>query len=140
MLMRAATLTLGQISDPVFRGVVIKSVLFTLALFVALTVVFYWAVPEVKVFESGWLQWANSALEVGGSLAFFAALVLTFSATATLIGGIFQALRGFPPLHRHYARAECAGLAVLFDRVIVSSTFCLYFLWLKRLSSVSRVF
>jgi len=106
MLMRAATLTLGQISDPVFRGVVIKSVLFTLALFVALTVVFYWAVPEVKVFESGWLQWANSALEVGGSLAFFAALVLTFSATATLIGGIFLDDIAMAVEKRHYPDDE----------------------------------
>ena len=106
MLMRAATLTLGQISDPVFRGVVIKSVLFTLALFVALTVVFYWAVPEVKVFESGWLQWANSALEVGGSLAFFAALVLTFSATAPLIGGIFLDDIAMAVEKRHYPDDE----------------------------------
>ena len=106
MLMRAATLTLGQISDPVFRGVVIKSVLFTLALFVALTVVFYWAVPEVKVFESGWLQWANSALEVGGSLAFFAALVLTFSAPATLIGGIFLDDIAMAVEKRHYPDDE----------------------------------
>jgi CysZ protein len=89
MLLRAASLTVGQISDPVFRGVLIKSVLFTLALFAGLTVLFYWLVPEVKYFESDWLQWANSLLEAGGTLVFFAILVLTFSATATLIGGIF---------------------------------------------------
>lgn len=106
MLIRAATLTLGQISDPIFRGVVIKSVLFTLALFAGLTVLFYWAVPDVKVFESDWLQWANSALEVGGSLAFFAALVLTFSATATLIGGIFLDDIAEAVEKRHYQRDE----------------------------------
>ena len=106
MLFRAASLTLGQIADPVFRGVVFKSVLFTLALFVGLTVVFYWAVPEVKFFESDWLQWANSALEVGGSLAFFAVLVLTFSATATLVAGIFLDDIAEAVERRHYPHDE----------------------------------
>ncbi|MBT3534936.1 MAG: hypothetical protein HN478_13715 [Rhodospirillaceae bacterium] len=86
MLFHAAALTLGQIADPVFRGVVIKSVLFTLCLFTGLTVVFYMARPDVTYFE--W-EWLNSLAEVGGSLAFFAFLVLSFSMTATLIGGIF---------------------------------------------------
>ena len=89
MLLRAFSLTLGQIADPVFRRVLIKSIVFTLLLFVGLTLVFYWAVPEVKVFESDWLQWLNGVIEVGSGLAFFALLVLTFFATATLIGGIF---------------------------------------------------
>ena len=117
MLMRAATLTLGQISDPVFRGVVIKSVLFTLALFVALTVVFYWAVPEVKVFESGWLQWANSLLEAGGALVFFAILVLTFSATATLIGGLFLDDIAEAVEKRHYP-GDNPGLSADFSKTI----------------------
>ncbi len=86
MLFRAAALTVGQIADPVFRGVVIKSVLFTLCLFTGLTVVFYMARPDVTYFE--W-EWLNDIAELGGSLAFFAFLVLTFSMTATLIGGIF---------------------------------------------------
>ncbi|MDP6690118.1 MAG: EI24 domain-containing protein [Alphaproteobacteria bacterium] len=115
MLIRAASLTLGQISDPAFRGVVIKSVLFTLALFVALTVLFYWLVPEVKVFESDWLQWLNSALEVGGSLAFFALLVLTFSATATLIGGIFLDDIASAVETRHYA-ADPPGRSADFSK------------------------
>jgi len=71
MLLRAASLTVGQIADPIFRGVVIKSVLFTLALFVGLTLLFYWLVPQVTYFESDWLQWANSLLEAGGALVFF---------------------------------------------------------------------
>ena len=103
MLLRALSLTLGQIADPVFRGVLIKSVIFTLILFVGLTVLFYWAVPEVKVFESDWLQWLNSVLEVGGGLAFFALLVLTFSTTATLIGGIFLDDIAEAVEKRHYA-------------------------------------
>ncbi|MBC8238963.1 MAG: EI24 domain-containing protein [Alphaproteobacteria bacterium] len=103
MLMRAFSLTLGQIGDPVFRGVLIKSILFTLILFVGLTLLFYWAAPEVKVFESDWLQWLNGVLEVGGGLAFFALLVLTFSATATLIGGIFLDDIAEAVEKRHYA-------------------------------------
>ena len=86
MIVRAASLTIGQIADPVFRAVVIKSVLFTLCLFAGLTALFYMARPEVEFFEWDWL---NSLVEVGGGLAFFAFLVLTFSMTATLIGGIF---------------------------------------------------
>ena len=103
MLMRAFSLTLGQIGDPVFRGVLIKSILFTLILFVGLTLLFYWAAPEVKVFESDWLQWLNGVLEVGGGLAFFALLVLTLSATATLIGGIFLDDIAEAVEKRHYA-------------------------------------
>jgi len=103
MLLRAFSLTLGQIGDPVFRGVLIKSILFTLILFVGLTLVFYWAVPEVKVFESDWLQWLNGVLEAGSGLAFFALLVLTFSATATLIGGIFLDDIAEAVEKRHYA-------------------------------------
>ncbi len=79
MIFRAATLTVGQLADPVFRGVVIKSVLFTLCLFAGLTALFYFAVPEVTYFESDWLQWLNSVIEAGSALAFFAVLVLTFS-------------------------------------------------------------
>ncbi len=103
MLLRAVSLTLGQIADPAFRAVLIKSILFTLVLFSGLTMLFYWAVPEVKVFESDWLQWLNSVLEVGGGLAFFALLVLTFSATATLIGGIFLDDIAEAVEKRHYA-------------------------------------
>ncbi len=103
MLSRAFSLTLGQIGDPVFRGVLIKSILFTLILFAGLTLVFYWAIPEVTVFESDWLQWLNSVLEVGGGMAFFALLVLTFSATATLIGGIFLDDIAEAVEKRHYA-------------------------------------
>jgi uncharacterized protein involved in cysteine biosynthesis len=103
MLLRAFSRTLGQIADPAFRSVLVKSILFTLILFAGLTVLFYWAVPEVKVFESDWLQWLNSALEVGGGLAFFALLVLTFSATATLITGIFLDEIAEAVEKRHYA-------------------------------------
>ena len=75
MLVRSALLTFGQIGDPVFRGVVIKSVILTLCLFAGLTLIFYMARPDVTYFE--W-EWLNSALEVGGFLVFFAILVLTF--------------------------------------------------------------
>ncbi|MFP6749202.1 MAG: EI24 domain-containing protein [Alphaproteobacteria bacterium] len=102
MIIRAATLTVGQIADPVFRGVVIKSVLFTLCLFATLTAAFYWAVPEVTYFESDWLQWLNSVMAAGSALAFFAVLVLTFSATATLIGGIFLDDIAEAVENRHY--------------------------------------
>ena len=103
MLLRAFSLTLGQIADPVFRRVLIKSIVFTLLLFVGLTLVFYWAVPEVKVFESDWLQWLNGVIEVGSGLAFFALLVLTFFATATLIGGIFMDDIAEAVEKRHYS-------------------------------------
>ena len=102
MIIRAAALTVGQIADPVFRGVVIKSVLFTLCLFATLTAFFYWAVPEVTFFESDWLQWLNSVIEAGSALAFLAVLVLTFSATATLIGGIFLDDIAVAVENRHY--------------------------------------
>ena len=63
MLFRAAALTVGQIADPVFRGVVIKSVLFTLCLFTGLTVVFYMARPDVTYFEWEWLNDIAEAVE-----------------------------------------------------------------------------
>ena len=85
-MVRAALLTLGQLSDPVFRRVAIKSVTLTVCLFTGLAVIFYFARPNVTYF--GW-EWVNSALEIGGSLVFFAVLMLTFSTIATLISSIF---------------------------------------------------
>ena len=117
MLLRAASLTVGQIADPIFRGVVIKSVLFTLALFVGLTLLFYWLVPQGTYFESDWLQWANSLLEAGGALVFFAILVLTFSATATLIGGLFLDDIAEAVEKRHYP-GDNPGLSADFSKTI----------------------
>ncbi len=120
MLIRAASLTLGQIADPAFRGVVIKSVFFTLCLFAGLTALFYWARPEVTYFEWDWL---NSLVEVGGSLAFFAFLVLTFSMTATLIGGIFLDDVAEAVERRHYPN-DTPGLSAKFaDTFAVSLRF-----------------
>ena len=99
MLVRSALLTLGQIGDPVFRGVVIKSVVLTLGLFAGLTLIFYLARPDVTYFE--W-EWLNSALEVGGFLVFFAILVLTFFMMATLIGGVFLDEVAGAVERRHY--------------------------------------
>ena len=120
MLLRAFSLSLGQIADPAFRGVLIKSIVFTLILFIGLSVLFYWAVPEVKVFESDWLQWLNSALEVGGGLAFFALLVLTFSATATLIIGVFLDEIAGAVEKRHYA-GDPPGISAEFSKTFVVS-------------------
>ena len=117
MLFRAATLTIGQIADPIFRGVVIKSVLFTLCLFAGLTAVFYMARPDVTYFE--W-EWLNDIVEVGGSLAFFAFLVLTFSMTAALIGGIFLDDIAEAVESRHYP-GEPAGQSAPFAKTFAVS-------------------
>ena len=99
MLVRSTMLTLGQLADPVFRGVVTKSVILTLCLFAGLTLIFYMARPDVTYFE--W-ELLNSALEVGGFLLFFAILVLTFSMMATLIGGVFLDEVAGAVERRHY--------------------------------------
>ncbi len=117
MLFRAAALTVGQIADPVFRGVVIKSVLFTLCLFTGLTVVFYMARPDVTYFE--W-EWLNDIAELGGSLAFFAFLVLTFSMTAALIGGIFLDDIAEAVEARHYP-GEAPGRSAEFAKTFAVS-------------------
>ena len=101
MLVRSALLTFGQIADPVFRGVVIKSFVLTLCLFAGLTLIFYLARPDVTYFE--W-EWLNSALEVGGFLVFFAILVLTFFMMATLIGGVFLDEVAGAVERRHYCK------------------------------------
>ena len=117
MLLRAFSLTIGQIADPVFRGVVIKSVLFTLALFICLYLLFTWARPDVTYFEWDWL---NSIAETGGTLAFFAVLLLTFSTAATLIGGIFLDDIAEAVEKRHYA-GDTPGRSADFSKTFAVS-------------------
>ena len=131
MLIRAASLTLGQTADPVFRGVVIKSVLFTLCLFAGLTALFYMARPDVTYFE--W-EWLNDIAEVGGSLAFFAVLVLTFSMTATLIGGIFLDDIAEVVEKRHYPNSQPGRSAEFSKTFAVSIRFILVTLALNILA------
>ena len=109
-MVRAALLTLGQLSDPVFRRVVIKSVILTVCLFTGLGVTFYFARPNVTYF--GW-DWLNSALEIGGFLLFFALLILTFSSMATLISSIFLDEIANAVEERHY-RNDTPGQSTRF--------------------------
>ena len=109
-MVRAALLTLGQLSDPVFRRVVIKSVILTVCLFTGLGVTFYFARPNVTYF--GW-DWLNSALDIGGFLLFFALLILTFSSMATLISSIFLDEIANAVEERHY-RNDTPGQSTRF--------------------------
>ncbi|MDP6567826.1 MAG: EI24 domain-containing protein [Alphaproteobacteria bacterium] len=117
MLIKAFRRTLAQLPEPAFRTVVYKSVLLTLVIFAALTAVFVWARPDVTIFE--W-QWLNDVAEVGGTLAFFAVLVLAFSTLATLIGGIFLDVVAEAVEQRYYA-GDPPGRSADFSQTFVLS-------------------
>jgi len=116
-LVRAALLTLSQLSDPVFRRVAIKSVTLTVCLFTGLAVIFYFARPNVTYF--GW-DWLNSALDIGGSILSFALLILAFSTIATSISSIFLDEIANAVEERHY-RNDPPGQSTRFLETLPTS-------------------
>jgi CysZ protein len=65
------TRAVGQFDDPVFRGVVLRSLAWSFGCFVALLVGAIWAMHRLLAFH-GWLQWVADILgSVGASLLAF---------------------------------------------------------------------
>jgi uncharacterized protein involved in cysteine biosynthesis len=62
---------IGQLDDPVFRGVLLRSLAWSFAAFVALHVATIWAVHQLLAFH-GWLAWSTDILgSIGASLLAF---------------------------------------------------------------------
>jgi CysZ protein len=74
----------GQLDDPVFRGVLLKSLVWSLACFVALHAGTIWAIHRLLAF-SGWLAWAaDIAGSVGASILAFWLFLPVAAAIGTL--------------------------------------------------------
>lgn len=88
-----------QLPEPAFRGVLVKSIALTVALYlVLLWAAFTFVAPLIK-FESSWLEWLA---EAGGVVVFLVAAFLFFPAIATLIGSLFLDQVAAAVEARHY--------------------------------------
>jgi CysZ protein len=76
----------AQLPEPAFRGVLIKSLLLTAALYVALLVLAFVVVPPLIHFDWSWLEWLA---EAAGLAVFLVAGFLLFPAVATLFVSLF---------------------------------------------------
>jgi uncharacterized protein involved in cysteine biosynthesis len=77
---------LAQLPEPAFRGVLIRSLALTVALYAALVVLAFVVVPPLIQFETEWLEWLA---EAAGLVVFLVAGFLLFPAVATLFVSLF---------------------------------------------------
>jgi len=89
----------GQLSDPAFRGVLIKSILLTLGLYLVLLWAAFTFVAPLISFDTAWLEWLA---EAGGVVVFLIAAFLFFPAIATLISSLFLDQIAAAVEARHY--------------------------------------
>lgn len=85
-MIRAFRAAAAQLPDPAFRGVLIKSVLLTVALYAVLLWAAFTFVTPLVSFEWSWLEWLA---EAAGLVVFLIAAFLFFPAIATLISSLF---------------------------------------------------
>lgn len=76
----------AQLPEPAFRGVLIKSILLTLGLYLLLLWAAFTFVAPLISFEWSWLEWLA---EAGGLVVFLIAAFLFFPAISTLISSLF---------------------------------------------------
>ena len=80
-IFRALFLAFAQLGDPRLRAPLVKSLVLTIASFVAIWVAMGWVVTHTKLFETLWLDWTIDAL--GGlalTVLLYPAAVTTFLA------------------------------------------------------------
>ena len=76
----------GQLPDPTFRGVLIKSLALTVALYAVLLWLAFYVVAPLISFDSSWLKWLA---EAGALVAFLVGGFLLFPFVATLFVSLF---------------------------------------------------
>ena len=76
----------AQLPEPAFRGVLVKSLLLTVALYAALLALAFFVVPPLVHFDWSWLEWLA---EAAGLIVFLVAGFLLFPAVATLFVSLF---------------------------------------------------
>lgn len=86
MILSAFQKALAQLPDPTFRGVLVKSFMLTVVLYVFLLLLALIVVPPLIVFEWSWLEWVA---EAAGLIVFLVAGFLLFPAVATLFVSFF---------------------------------------------------
>jgi len=81
MLITSFQRALSQLPEPAFRKVLLRSLLLTGGLFIALLVGFGWLVDDLVVSTYSWL---NTLAELGSFAAFFVVLLILFPAVSAL--------------------------------------------------------
>lgn len=99
-MLEALFKAVGQIPDPTFRAVTLKTVLISAALAVGLVAGAEWMLSGLAVFDISWLDWIVRVL--GGLGAVVLALLL-FPAVAMLVVGMFLEEIADAVDARHYA-------------------------------------
>lgn len=118
-------LAIEQLGDPRIRGVIIRAVLISAAIFVALMVAAGWLLSGLSVFGIGWIDGAVSSL--GGGAAFVIGLFLFPAFTGIIISFMLEEIasaveaRHYPnlPAPREEPMMEMVGNAVRFAGVTV---------------------
>lgn len=117
--------TLGQLDDPRFIRVLLKSVVITLAFFVVLWLAVGLVLGSFEVFESRWLE---RAVDVLGGLAVVIVTIVIFPGAVSLVLGFFLEDVARAVEERHYpgmappreqSVAEAVGTGLRLGAVIV---------------------
>lgn len=82
----AAALALADVTSPAFRGVLVKSLALTLALFVALLLGIEWALPQVTHVGA---EWAEVLIGLAAALGLIAGFIFLLAPVTALFAGLY---------------------------------------------------
>ena len=98
-MITALARSLGQLSDPPFRSVIIKTFLWSVALSIVLFMAAAWGVTEIQATGIGWL---DGTIEILGGGAAFIIAILLFPGLALIVVGFFLETIARAVEARHY--------------------------------------
>lgn len=101
-IFRALLLAFAQLGDPRLRAPLVKSLVLTIASFVAIWIAMGWVVTHTKLFETLWLDWTIDAL---GGLALAVLSFVLFPAVVVAFVGLFLDEVADAVQARHYPAA-----------------------------------
>ncbi len=98
-MITALARSLGQLSDPPFRSVIIKTFLWSVALSIVLFMAAAWGVTKIQATGIGWL---DGTIEILGGGAAFIIAILLFPGLALIVVGFFLETIARAVEARHY--------------------------------------
>ena len=114
-MLSATFKALGDLISPEFRSVLVKAILMTLGLFVAVLVVVEILVTYLVQFSWPWADWV---LGIGTGLIFLVAFFFLMSPVTAAFAGLFLDNAAARVEHRHYP-ADVPGAALPVARAVI---------------------
>jgi uncharacterized protein involved in cysteine biosynthesis len=134
-LLSPLTRALGQLDDPVFLGVLLRSLLWSVACFVALHVAAIWAVHHLLDLH-GWLGWAA---DIVGSIGASILALWLFLPVAVIIGTLYFDRIARAVERRHYPTLPPARGAPISSQIRVAIGIAVRILLLNILALIAAL-